>query len=182
MTSRGILRRLPALLLLAVVALLSACADGSPGPQAAAEPATATPAAVGAGPVAGPSPTPATGPAATPPGREPGATPSRADPTPSPAPPTPTRSPVKPPEELKDITVSVSGRVDTVEPDDGVITFDESVHGFTRVTIVEDTEIVSADGVPVGMEDIGPGTVIQATGAPDGDGGVIARSVRVEPS
>jgi hypothetical protein len=195
-TARGQRGSLTAILLLAGGVLLSACTDVAPAqapgttataiaaPPSAASPTpvpAATPAAVETRPAAGATPVP-TARTAPPTAVAPGAAPPRAEPTPVPPLPTPGRSSARPPEELKHITVAISGRVETVGEGDGVITFDEAVHGFERVVVVEDTEILSASGDPGGMEDITPGTVIHATGAPDGDGGVIARSVRITPA
>jgi hypothetical protein len=184
-TSRR-LPRLAAVLLLAGMALLSACTDGAPT-QAPGEPAPApAPPAPTAAPTAAETnpgdatPVPAAQP--TPPPAAPGAALPQADPTPRVAAPTPGRSSARPPEELKHITVSVSGRVESVTASDGTITFDEAVHGFERVMVVEDTEILSPGGDPGSLDDITSGAVVLATGAPDGQGGIIARSIKIESS
>jgi len=75
--------------------------------------------------------------------------------------------------------VIITGRVQGVAAGDGVIHLQESVHGFTRVVPTNDVRITGPDGSSLTPWDLKPGSVIQASGSADGQGGVVARTIKL---
>ncbi len=149
--------RLPGLIALAVLAagtILTACAGGAPGQPTASAPTSGL----------GMSPAPAVTPTARQAERAP-RPPSETEVSRSPRTPGP--------------AVTITGRVKAVAASARVIDFEEPVHGFSEVALLDETQIVGADGSIRSLQDIKPGMVIQASGAADGHGGILARTIRI---
>ncbi len=143
-----------ALAVLAVGTILTACAGGASGQPSGSAPASGL----------GVSPSPAVTPAARQPER-------------SPRP--PSEAEVSRPPRTPGPAVTITGRVKAVAASARVIDFEEPVHGFSEVALLDETQIVGADGSRRSLQDIRPGTVIQASGAADGHGGILARTIRI---
>jgi len=77
--------------------------------------------------------------------------------------------------------VVITGQVKDVELDARVIHPDGQVHGFTTVTLSSDVQIVSADGSPMTLRDIKPGSMIQSAGQAVGSSAVLATKIRILP-
>ncbi|MGI5835568.1 MAG: hypothetical protein ACOX87_03620 [Chloroflexota bacterium] len=75
--------------------------------------------------------------------------------------------------------ITVTGQVWDVASSARVIDLVEQVHGIDSVAVGDKTEITSADGKQVGLNDIKPGMVIQASGQADGNGAVLANTIRI---
>lgn len=60
-----------------------------------------------------------------------------------------------------------------------MIVLEEPVQGITSVTVTDKTQIVSEAGQARKLQDIKPGTVIEATGPAGGSGSVLATLIRI---
>ena len=97
------------------------------------------------------------------------------------APSTPARPvPVRVPGAAQgEMVITITGQVWDVAASARVIELVEPVHGIAGVALDDKTEITSADGKRLGLQDIKPGVVIQASGQADGNGGVLADKIRI---
>ena len=99
-----------------------------------------------------------------------------AGPTPRP----PVRSPVTVPGAMPgETTITITGQVKDVAASAQVIDLVEPVHGIAVVAVDEKTEVTSADGERKALQDVQPGVVIQASGGADGNGAVLATTIRI---
>ena len=55
----------------------------------------------------------------------------------------------------------------------------EPVHGINAIAVEDKTEITSANGQRISLNDVKPGMVIQASGQADGNGAVLASKIRI---